>query len=425
MTLDASSLQISVQEQEAWRRRMSVTVPASLVQAEEKKAARQLASRARLKGFRKGRVPTRVIESRFGGALRKDALDKLIGDAFREALASKDLRPISEGEIDDIQYEPEADLTFSIAFDVEPVFEVERLGGFVVERPAQPVTEEQVTAVLTRIQEQNGVWAPLDEGTPEEKDLVTVKITKLGKGDEPTDEGRDYDFVIGQGDAIPDIENTIKTLEPGGSKDVDVTFPEDFPDESRRGDSERLRIELTGRRSMDVPELDDDLARQVGDFETMAELEAKVRDDMERDASQQAEAVVRGRLLDLLIDANAFDVPASMIARYTDGVLGEAAELPEEKLTELREQLRPEAERAVKRILMVEHIAKTRNLAASEEDLDNRIEEIAKANNTEAAKVYAELQKAGRLEGMERELTETAVFEFLMEQSEITDAPSA
>lgn len=425
MTLDASSLQISVQEQEAWRRRMSVTVPASLVQAEEKKAARQLASRARLKGFRKGRVPTRVIESRFGGALRKDALDKLIGDAFREALASKDLRPISEGQIDDIQYEPEADLTFSIAFDVEPVFEVERLGGFVVERPAQPVTEEQVTAVLTRIQEQNGVWAPLDEGTPEEKDLVTVKITKLGEGDEPTDEGRDYDFVIGQGDAIPDIENTIKTLEPGGSKDVDVTFPEDFPDESRRGDSERLRIELTGRRSMDVPELDDDLARQVGDFETMAELEAKVRDDMERDASQQAEAVVRGRLLDLLIDANAFDVPASMIARYTDGVLGEAAELPEEKLTELREQLRPEAERAVKRILMVEHIAKTRNLAASEEDLDNRIEEIAKANNTEAAKVYAELQKAGRLEGMERELTETAVFEFLMEQSEITDAPSA
>lgn len=425
MTLDASSLQISVQEQEAWRRRMSVTVPASLVQEEEKKAARQLASRARLKGFRKGRVPTRVIESRFGGALRKDALDKLIGDAFREALASKDLRPISEGEIDDIQYEPEADLTFSIAFDVEPVFEVERLGGFVVERPTQPVTEEQVTAVLTRIQEQNGVWAPLDEGTPEEKDLVTVKITKLGEGDEPTDEGRDYDFVIGQGDAIPDIENTIKTLEPGGSKDVDVTFPEDFPDESRRGDSERLRIELTGRRSMDVPELDDDLARQVGDFETMAELEAKVRDDMERDASQQAEAVVRGRLLDLLIDANAFDVPASMIARYTDGVLGEAAELPEEKLTELREQLRPEAERAVKRILMVEHIAKTRNLAASEEDLDNRIEEIAKANNTEAAKVYAELQKAGRLEGMERELTETAVFEFLMEQSEITDAPSA
>lgn len=425
MTLDASSLQISVQEQEAWRRRMSVTVPASLVQEEEKKAARQLASRARLKGFRKGRVPTKVIESRFGGALRKDALDKLIGDAFREALASKDLRPISEGEIDDIQYEPEADLTFSIAFDVEPVFEVERLGGFVVERPAQPVTEEQVTAVLTRIQEQNGVWAPLDEGTPEEKDLVTVKITKLGEGDEPTDEGRDYDFVIGQGDAIPDIENTIKTLEPGGSKDVDVTFPEDFPDESRRGDSERLRIELTGRRSMDVPELDDDLARQVGDFETMAELEAKVRDDMERDASQQAEAVVRGRLLDLLIDANAFDVPASMIARYTDGVLGEAAELPKEKLTELREQLRPEAERAVKRILMVEHIAKTRNLAASEEDLDNRIEEIAKANNTEAAKVYAELQKAGRLEGMERELTETAVFEFLMEQSEITDAPSA
>ena len=127
MNLDASSLQVSVEEHERWRRRMSVTVPASIVQAEERKAANKLASQARLKGFRKGRVPTRVIESRFGGALRQEALDKLIGAAYREALAAEALRPISEGELDDIQYEPETDLTFAISFDVEPVFELDKL----------------------------------------------------------------------------------------------------------------------------------------------------------------------------------------------------------------------------------------------------------------------------------------------------------
>jgi len=335
------------------------------------------------------------------------------------------LRPISEGEIEDLQYEPETDLTFAIAFDVEPVFDVERMSGFAVERPVQPVTDEQINSVLERIQEQNGVWQPAEDGLPEEKDLVSVKIARLGEDDEPADEGRDYDLVVGGGDAIPDIENAIKTLEAGASGDFDVTFPEDFSDESRRGESERIRITMGSRRTMDVPALDDELAKQVGEFETLEELTSKIREDMEKEASQQSESVVRGRLLDLLVDANPFDVPASMVARYADGIIGNPENIDPEKIAEFREQIRPEAERAVKRILMIERIAETQSLAASDDDIDARIEEIAAENNTDAAKVYAELQKAGRLESMERELTENAVFTFLIEKSEITDAPEA
>ena len=425
MNLDVSRLQISVQEQERWRRRMSVTVPASIVQEEEQRAARQLASRAKLKGFRKGRVPTKVIESRFGGALRQEALDKLIGAAYRQALAAEELRPISEGELEDLQYAPQEDLTFAIAFDVEPVFELGRLGGFVVERPASPVTDAQVDQVLGRIQEQNGVWRPVEEGKPEVKDLVSVTITRLGDDDEPVDEPREYDLVLGQGDAIPDIEDAIKTLDPGEKAPFDIAFPADFPDEARRGQSERVLIELASRRVLDVPELDDELAKQVGDFESMDELRSKIREDMEKEAAQQAEGVVRSRLLDLIVEANPFEVPSSMVGRYVDSVIGDRQNIPAERLQALREQVRPEAERAVKRILMIERIAETQGLTASEDDIDARIEEIAAANNTDAAKVYAELQKSGRIEALERELTEKAVFDFLMEQSEITEARDA
>lgn len=425
MNLDASTLQISVEEDERWRRRMSVTVPASVVQAEERKAAQQLASRARLKGFRKGKVPTKVIESRFGGSLRQEALDKLIGAAYREALAAEELRPISEGEIENLDYQPEQDLTFSIAFDVEPTFDIERVSGFAVERVQPPVTDEQIDEVLGRIQEQNGVWQPLEEGTPKVKDLVSVKITRLNADGEPEDEGRGYDLVVGQGDAIPDIEQAIQTLQPGESGDFDIGFPEDFPDEDRRGESERVRIELASLRTMDLPDLDDDLARQVGEFETMDELKAKIREDMEEEARKQADANVRGRLLDLIIEANPFDVPESMTRRYSDGLIGEQPNVPEEQLAQFREQIRPQSEQAVKRILVIERIAEVHGLAATDDDLDARIEEIAEANNTDAAKVYAQLQKSGRLEALERELTEKAVFDFLYEQSEITDVESA
>jgi trigger factor len=423
MNLDPSTLQISVTEGERWRRHLSVTIPSAIVREEERKAAQKLASRARLKGFRKGRVPSRVIESRFGGALRQEALDNLVSTAFREALAAQELRPISEGELEDLSYEPEADLTFAIAFDVEPAFELERLGGFAVERPAHSVTDEEIESVLGRIREQNGVWQPAEAGPPEDGDLVSVKIVRL-VDDEPVDAGRDYDLVIGQGDAIPDIEASIRTLEPGATGEFEIGFPDDFADESRRGERERIRVTLISRRTLDVPELDDDLARQVGDFETLDELRAKVREDMGKEAEQRADQVVRGRLLDLVVEANSFDVPQSMVERYADSVLGDAKDIPEDRIREFREQIRPEAERAVKRILVIERIAEAQNMRAGDDEIDARVEEIAEANNTDVAKVYAELQKAGRLEAIERELTEKAVFEFLMEQSEITDAPS-
>jgi len=411
MTIDASRLQVSVQEQERWRRRMSVTVPASLVQEEERKAAKHLASRARLKGFRKGKVPARVIESRFAGALRQEALDKLIGDAYRQALAAEQLKPISEGQVEDVRYEPQQDLSFFVAFDVQPVIDLGRLGGFSVERPASEVTDDQVQQVLERIQEQNGAWQPVEEGRPEDGDLVSVTLVRLADGE--SGEARPYDFVLGQGDAIPDIEAAIKTLDPGKEGEFDVSFP------SRGGEVERVKIALTTRRKLERPPLDDDLAKQVGDFETLDDLRARVRQDLEKEAADQAEGVVRGRLLDLLIDANPFEVPASMVERYVEGVLGDTKGVDEERLVEARNQIRPEAERAVKRILVIDRVAETQSLVASDEEIDARIEEIATANETTAAKVYASMQKSGRLDALERDLTERKVFEFLKEQSEI------
>ena len=398
---------------------MSVTVPASVVQQEERRAAKRLASRARLKGFRKGRVPTKVIESRFGGTLRKEALDKLVDEAYRTALAAQDLTPISEGEILELSYEPEQDLVFSISFDVQPRIEVARLGGFAIERPVAEVNDEHVDKVLARIQEQNGAWKPAEEGQPEDLDLVSVLIKKLDG--EAADEGKEYEFLLGQGDALPDIETAIKSLEAGTSGEFDVSFPEDFPDEGRRGDRERVHITLVARKIQELPDLDDDLAKQVGDFETLDDLKTRVREDLDKEAAEEVENVLRGRLLDMLLNANPFEVPASMVDRYVSGVIGDQPNLDPTRLEEIRASISVEAERAVKRILIIEKIAETQGLAATEDDIDTRVEEIAKTNESTAAKVYASLQKAGRLEMLERELTERKVFDFLKEQSEIID----
>jgi trigger factor len=318
-----------------------------------------------------------------------------------------------------VQYEPEQDLKFEVAFDVQPVFELARVGGFAVKRPAVEVKDQHVDEVLARIREQNGAWRPVEEGSPVEGDLVSVKILRL---DDSDGEARDYELVLGRGDAIPDIEAAIRTLSVGTNPEAefDIRFPDDFPDESRRGAQERVRISLVGRKTLELPPLDDSLAKQVGDFETLTELTAKVREDMEKEGAQRADAAVRAQLLDFVLEANPFDVPASMVDRYLDSILGDPKDVPAERLEEARQQLRPEAERAVKRILVIDRLAETQGLAATEDDIDARVEEIAAANQTTPAKVYASLQKAGRLESIERELTERRVFDFLTSQSEIT-----
>jgi len=416
MTIDVQKLKVDVEEKERWRRTLNVTVPASIVSTERERILEKLGGRLNLPGFRSGKVPASVVEKRYGPAVRREMLDRVIGDAYKEVLRSNSLNPISEGEVDDVSWQPDADLVFSISFDVRPEIELGRLGGFAVERPPTEVGDEEVEKVLDRLREQNAAWSPVEEGKPEAGDLASISVVKLVDG-EP--EG---DLELGEGEAIPDVESAIYTLEPGESGDFDVTFPDDFPNEERRGEEQRLRITLRGRKVKDRPELDDAFARSLGDFEDLDDLRTKVTEDLREEAASHAKQAVRGQILQQILEANAFDVPVTMVERYIESVMGDTEGVDPGKVEEARAQIRPEAERAVKRFLVVERIAETQGLRATEDEIDERIEEIAEKNDMSPSQLYGRLQKSGRLEQIERDLTETKVFDFLEEQSEIVDA---
>lgn len=418
-TLDASKLQVSLEEGERWRRTLSITVPSEVVRNERQAAARKLSSRVKLPGFRKGKVPPAVVEKQFGAALDREVVDRVIEQAYRGALEERGLRPISEGEVGDIDYAPDSDLKFRISFDVAPKIELPRLGGFKVERPPVEVSEEEVEQVLERIREQEGTWNPVEEGTPEQGDMVSIRIQRLEvEGDEP----RPYELTLGKDEAIPDVEAAIRSLEPGASGDFDVTFPDDFPNEERRGQTDRLRIFLDARKTLDLPELDDAFARSVGeDFETLDELRDRIRSDLREEAGAQSEAQVRGSLLENILDANPFEVPESMIDQYVRTALGGPEDLSEERLQEAKSELGARAGYGVKRYLIIQEVARAHDLGATEEEIDARIEEIAEGSGTTAGEVYSRLQKSGRLERLEQEFTEKKVFDFLKGQSEITE----
>lgn len=420
--IDVSQLDVTVTEGERWRRTLSVTVPADVVEAEKGAIRRQLASRMKVPGFRSGKVPESVIAKRYGPAVEKEALDQLIRDAYRGAISSQDLSPISEGEVDDVSFSPKEPLSFKVSFDVRPEITIERLGGFKAERQSPSLPDGAIEQVFDRLRDQNATWSTVTEGSPEPGDQVEVELARLD-GEPEEAEAKEYEFILGQGNAIPDVEAAIQTLAPGQEGEFDATFPEDFPDEARRGESQRLLVRVLTRKVRALPDLDDAFARSLGEFEDMEALRARVTEDLRKDAERHAETGLRNELVERVLEANEFEVPRSMVDGYLDSVIGSPEGVDPEKMAELKAQLMDDSERAVKRMILVDRIAEQEGLRATEEDVDDKIEEIAKEVGESPSKVYANLQKSGRISALEQELTEEKLFEFLKSKSEITEAP--
>ena len=240
-------------------------------------------------------------------------------------------------------------------------------------------------------------------------------------GEEDGADDRQYDLVLGEGQALPDIEEAIRSLDPGGADEFDIRFPEDFPDEERRGESQRLRIKLVSRRVPELPVLDDAFAASVGDFEDLDALKARIGEDLERDARARARAELREALLHLVVEANDFEVPDSMVDGYTRALIGDAEGVEPEQLDELRKELEPASQMAVKRELLVERIIQEHDLRATAEEVDAKVDELARGTNQSRGRLLARLKKSGGLGNIERTLTEARLFEFLESRSDITE----
>ena len=415
----ASNVDVKVTEGEACRRTLEVTVPASFVESERAAVTRKYASRLKLKGFRKGRVPHGVIDRRFGRAIEEEAVEGAIRRACDEAIASRELKPVTDVEVADVRFSPGDPLTFKAVFEARPTVSLGRLGGFRVERPPAEVPEGAVDRIVERLRGEHAVWRAAENGRPEPGDAVTVVMTRLdGEGDE----SRQYDLVLGEGQALQDIEEGIRSLAAGEEGDFDVTFPEDFADESRRGATHRVRIALHSRSVPELPEVDDAFARSVGEFEDLAEMRSRIGGDLEREARSRAEEEVNDRLMRMVVEANPFDVPESMVERYTDAVLARAEGVDPEKLDGVRDELRPASELALKRDLLVNRIADEYDLHATPDEVGAQVEALARETGEPAGRVRARLRKSGGLRNLEQRLMEVKLFRFLREKSEITEA---
>jgi trigger factor len=397
---------------------LKVTVPVDRVREAETKALKYYAQRARLPGFRPGKAPDTVVRKRFGDAIRQTVLEEVIRESWETAKSSESLKPITDPSIRNLKFEDGSPIEFELLVEVRPELKLDRIGGFRVERRVPPVPESAVDEQVTRMQEQKAAWIPV-EGQPSPGQMVRVEVAPIENG--AAGIAQPYDLVLGQNQAIPDLEERIMALRPGETAEAEVRFPDDHPDESRRGQARRVRVALHEVKRQELPPLDDAFAREVGDFEGLTALRAAVREDLEREAGREADAQVRQALIGQIVEANRVQAPESLVHRLMHGY-AEMYRIPQDQLPQFEQQFHPVAESQVRRDLVLDAIVEQHGLKATEADLDERVARMAEARGMSPAEIYGSLQKSKRLAELERAITEEKVFDFLLQQSTVDEA---
>jgi trigger factor len=397
---------------------LRVTVPVDRVREAEARALKYYAKRARLPGFRPGKAPDTVVRKRFGDAIRQTVLEEVIQESWETAKTNESLKPINQPSISNLKFEEGSPIEFELHVEVRPELKLERVNNFKLERRVAPVTDTAVDEQLATVQEQKAAWIPVEGASPAPGQMVRVEVATLEDGVPGT--SQPHDLVLGANETIPELEERIMSLRPGESTDTEVRFPDDHPDESRRGQTRRLRVVLHEVKRQELPALDDALAREVGDFENLEALRAAVRQDLEREAGREADAEVRRNLMAQIVEANRVEAPHSLVHRLMHGY-ADMYKVPEDQLPAFEQQFHGIAETQVQRDLVLDALVEAHGLRATEAELDEKINAMAVARGVPAGQLYSSLQKSNRLAELERALTEEKVFDFLLKQSTVEE----
>ncbi|MBA2290858.1 MAG: trigger factor [Gemmatimonadales bacterium] len=399
-------------------RSLQVTVPVERLAAAERKALREYTRQARIPGFRKGHVPEPVIRRRFEQEIRRHVIEDALRESWETIVKESDLKPTADPQVSNLSFEQGQPLVFDMTVEVRPSIALATTGGFTLSRTVAPVSQEAIQDRIDRLREQKASWTPVEGSRPKPGQMVTVAVTTVG--DEAPEPSKPYSMVIGKGQAIPDLEDLVMGLMPGETAEGDVRFPDDHPDEARRGEARRVSVALHEVKEQVLPPYDDAFAREVGEFESAEALTEVISADLAEEAVRTADQGVREQLIDHLVRANDVPAPPSLVRRLVRAY-AEGYGIDAERLDAFAGTFAPIAEAQVRRELVLDSVGSAQNLQATEGDIDARVAALASARGVEPGALYASLQQARRLDELERTITEEKTFAWLLEQSTVTE----
>ena len=393
---------------------LTIEVEAAEVTKAVNKAAKRLANRVNIPGFRKGKAPRIIVERHVGtDALMQEAFDLIAPKAFDNALKEQKIEPVTRPNIDIVTLEDGKDLVFKATVTPRPEVKLGDYKGLKVEKQVAEVKDEDVEKQIKNFQDRQGKMVDAPEGAAVENgDFTTLNFEGFVDGT-PFEggKGEDYPLQIGSGSFIPGFEDQLVGAKIGEEKEVNVTFPEEYHSKDLAGKAAMFKCTIKSIKRKELPEINDELAKKVSKFDTLDELKADIRKNLEENAERKAENDQKSAAIEQATNNIQVDIPAVMIDNRVTAMIQEMAMRLEQQgmkleqylqyagtdIAKIREDYRETAEKNVKTDLMLEEVAKAENIKVEAKDLDAEVAAMAAAYGATPQQVQKIIKEQGRI----------------------------
>ena len=397
------------------------------------KAYNKTKSRYNIPGFRKGKAPRKIIELNYGkGVFFNDALDIVLPEVYPQAIDALEIDVVSQPQLDIKEIKEDGTIVLTADVDVKPEFTIEGYKGVEIEKIEKEVSEEEIKNELDALLEKQSrmvdVEGPVENGLIANIDFAGTLDGEAFEGG--TAEG--YSLEVGSGSFIPGFEEQMIGKPVGEEFDVNVTFPEDYPAEELAGKPVVFKVLVHDLKKKELPELDDNFAKDTTEFESLEELKNDIKAKLQEKADSEAKDEMKNAVVNAIAEKVEIEIPKSMVESQIDRQLDEInmqlsyqgwslekfAELSGQSIDEIREARREEAENLVKNTLIIEKIAELENVEVTEEDIEKDMENFAKMYNMEVAKIKEALGEA-ELDGIKNRLKNEKTVEMLLDAATV------
>lgn len=429
---DRSDLRIETNELSPVVRELSVEIESARVDAAFATTVKGLRKQARVKGFRPGKAPTSVIKQMYGPSLAEEIERTLVRETLGDAVSLAELVPVVEPQIEAGLPEEGKSFRYTARIEIKPEIALPELGALSGSRPKVVVGEDEVLTELENLREQRAEW--IEE--PEETVAANghqVTIDFVGRIDGVEFEGGKAEGValeLGSGRMIPGFEEGVVGARSGEERDLNVSFPEDYGNQELAGKAAVFESKVTAVKRRELPELDDDFAKDLADFETLAEVQDKIRENLEAQRKQASDNVLHKSLLDDLVTRTSFEVPPSLVERQLENQMSQLEnqfrdQIPEADLRARMAQMREEgwdaAKRSVQESLILESVAKSAEIEASDEEITERLTEMAESQGVDLKMISDMADAQGWRPAIASEVVDRKVMSLIEESAQITE----
>ena len=413
------------------KREIDIKVPAQEVSRETETLIQKYQKLARIPGFRSGHAPASIIRQRFKQEIQNDVVDALVPKYFRKETERQGLIPVSQPRVTDLHVHEGEGLHFKASFEVMPEIKVEGYKELRAEHPEVFVTDPEVDDSLNALREQKATFAPVEGRAISDGDYAQVSLDGTPKEEDENTKPVHMDDVlveIGGKNTMPEFTENLRGTSAGDERSFDVHYPDDFSDERLRGKTFAYKVKVNAIKQKSLPELNDDFAKELGEFTSIDEVRQKIREGMEHERRHNAERESKDKLLSELVRRNEFEIPEALVERQIDVRLDRglralasqgmrSEDMKKLDFARLRAGQHDQAVQEVKASLLLEKIADEEKIEVGDDEIDREVEALAKQTNQAPDDIRARLTRDGALDRIRNRIRNEKALDFLYRQS--------